>query len=117
MQKVSYKGWCTLTNKLLVSLFCSLFLLSGFQLYAKEISKEAKIFKKCAKCHGERGRHKAFDRSEIIAGQDVSDLVESMKFYKDSKFEARGVTKVMAKYIKQLSYDEIIALAKYISKL
>jgi len=40
-----------------------------------------------------------------------------MKFYKDSKFEARGVTKVMAKYIKQLSYSEIIALAKYISKL
>lgn len=81
------------------------------------LSKEAKIFQKCAKCHGKDGRHKAFGRSEIIAGQDVTDLVESMKFYKDSKFKARGVTKVMAKLIKQLSYEEIINLAKYISKL
>ncbi len=104
-------------SRIVILIFCLTLASTTYAVDNKKFSKEAEIFKKCAKCHGKDGRHRAFGRSEIIAGQDVTDLVETMKFFKDSKFKARGVTKVMAKLIKQLSYSEILKLAKYISKL
>ncbi|WP_458700688.1 c-type cytochrome [Sulfurospirillum sp. 1307] len=80
--------------------------------------KEAKeIFKGCAKCHGKDGKNKAFGMSDAIAGQSVEDLIDSMNFFKDSKFEGRGVTKVMAKKIKVLNDKQIEELANYISNL
>lgn len=99
-------------------LFIVTFACTSF-LYAIEASStsSAQIFKGCAKCHGLDGKNAAFGRSDIIAGQDAVDLMESMMFFKESEFSQRGVTLVMAKQVKNLSKEQIEGLAIYISKL
>lgn len=88
-------------------------------LYARgEVSTiPSEIFKGCAKCHGEDGKNPAFGRSEALAGQEVEDLVESIQFFKNSKFGEKGVIIVMAKQVKHLNDAQIEDLAEYISKL
>jgi len=88
-------------------------------LYARgEISTiPSEIFKGCAKCHGSDGKNPAFGRSEALAGQEVEDLVESINFFIESKFGAKGVINVMAKQVKHLNEEQIEDLATYISKL
>lgn len=75
------------------------------------------LFKQCTGCHGIDGTNKAFGKSGIIAGQEASDLVESIKFYKESEFKTHSSTAVMAKQVKNISNKDIIDLASYISKL
>lgn len=77
----------------------------------------SEIFKGCAKCHGVDGKNPAFGRSEALAGQEVEDIVESINFFIDSKFGAKGVINVMAKQVKHLNEAQIEDLAEYISKL
>lgn len=88
-------------------------------LFARgELATEpSEIFLGCAKCHGQDGKNPAFGRSEALAGQDVEDLVESINFFKESKFGTKGVILVMAKQVKHLSEEQIENLAVYISKL
>lgn len=88
-------------------------------LFARgELSTDpSEIFKGCAKCHGLDGKNPAFGRSEALAGQDVEDLVESINFFKESKFESKGVILVMAKQVKHLNEEQIENLAIFISKL
>lgn len=75
------------------------------------------LFKQCAGCHGADGKNKAFGKSGILAGQEASDLVESIKFYKESEFKTHSSTAVMAKQVKNISDKDIIDLSSYISKL
>ncbi len=82
-----------------------------------ELMQASQIFKKCAKCHGKDGKNLAFGTSDEIAGQEVEELIDSMNFFKNSKFGKRGVINVMAKQVKNLSDQQIQELAKYISNL
>lgn len=99
-------------------LFIVTFACTSF-LYAIEATptSAAQLFKVCAQCHGKDGKNPAFGISDVIAGQDAVDLVESMNFFQESKFSQRGVTLVMAKQVKNLSKKQIEDLAIYISKL
>ncbi len=93
----------------------SLCLIDSYALNNK--NKTEKIFQICAKCHGKNGKNRAFGTSEIIAGEDVDDLIESIMFYKQSDFKRHSAIKVMVKYIKKLDNEDIKNLAVYISKL
>ncbi|KHG35231.1 MAG: hypothetical protein OA34_00555 [Sulfurospirillum sp. MES] len=86
---------------------------------AQEPSVEhgAQLFKQCAGCHGADGRNKAFGKSGIIAGQSAEDLMESIKFYRESEFKAHGTSLVMSKQTKNMSLQDISDVAHYISKL
>ena len=86
---------------------------------AQEPSSEhgAQLFKQCAGCHGADGRNKAFGKSGIIAGQSAEDLMESIKFYRESEFKAHGTLLVMSKQTKNMSLQDISDVAHYISKL
>jgi cytochrome c553 len=101
----------------LIILLTPLIFLSCLQAEKIKATTPEELFKTCAKCHGDNGQHPAFGRSDIIAGQDVEDLFESIKFFQDSQFGARGPTLVMAKYVEHLNDDQIRDLATYISEL
>ena len=73
------------------------------------------LYKKCAGCHGPDGRTPAFGKSALLVGQKAADIYETLLFFKDSTFSQHGVTKVMAKQVKQLSLDDLKALSEYIS--
>jgi len=75
------------------------------------------LFKQCAGCHGADGHNKAFGKSGIIAGQSVEELMESLKFYKDSEFKTHSTSLVMSKQVKNMNMQDIIDVATYISKL
>jgi len=77
----------------------------------------AVLYKQCAGCHGEDGKHKAFGRSAVIAGQSKDKLLEKLSFFRNGSDEAEGTSKVMKKQLKNLSKKELEALAEYISKL
>ncbi|WP_331774666.1 c-type cytochrome [Sulfurospirillum sp. 1612] len=97
---------------LIVSVFYS-------SLYSKDVQSTipSVIYKGCAGCHGVDGKNKAFGRSEIIAGQDVEDLIDSIDFFKNSQLSSRSVTTVMGKQVKHLNQKQIRDLAIYISNL
>lgn len=95
----------------------SLFLASSLFARGEVSTIPSEIFKGCAKCHGKDGKNLAYGRSEELAGQEVEDLVESIEFFKDSKFGNQGVIIVMAKQVKHLNEEQIEDLAVYISKL
>lgn len=97
--------------------FFVIFLLST-AIYAEEASPNGEIlFKQCAGCHGQDGKNRAFGKSGIIAGQDAKDLMESLKFYKESEFKTHSTTTVMAKQVKNINYKDLTELANYVSKL
>lgn len=92
----------------------SILLLSSF-LYAQ--SDGETLFKQCAGCHGADGRNKAFGKSGIIAEQSVGDLIESLKFYKESEFKTHSTTLVMSKQVKNMNMQDLNEVATYVSKL
>jgi cytochrome c553 len=105
--------------KLNTAIFLILSLLFTSSLFARgQVSTiPSEIFKGCAKCHGKDGKNPAYGRAEPLAGQDVEDLVESIKFFKESEFGKKGVILVMSKQVNHLNDNQIEELAEYISKL
>ena len=76
----------------------------------------AAIYKKCSKCHGENGKHKAFGKSSKIAGWKTEQTISVINIFKNmSKYDK--FAKVMYKQVSKLSDDEIRAVAEYISRL
>jgi len=76
----------------------------------------ANIYKKCSKCHGENGKHKAFGKSSKIAGSKTEQTISVLNIFKNmSKYDK--FAKVMNKQVSKLSDEEIRAVAEYISKL
>ncbi|ATB68291.1 cytochrome c553 [Sulfurospirillum diekertiae] len=96
-------------NSLLTLLFLSSFLSAQ--------NNGETLFKQCAGCHGADGRNKAFGKSGIIAGQSVAELMESLKFYKESEFKTHSTTLVMSKQVKNMNMEDLNEIANYVSKL
>ncbi|AOO63968.1 c-type cytochrome [Sulfurospirillum halorespirans] len=92
----------------------TILLLSSF-LYAQNNGES--LFKQCAGCHGADGRNKAFGKSGIIAGQSAVELMESLKFYKESEFKTHSTTLVMSKQVKNMNMEDLNEIANYVSKL
>ncbi len=98
----------------------SVIIISGMTAVLFSISlaaSPADLYKKCAGCHGEDGKHKAFDRSDIIAGKSKDELLKKLISFQNISSEATGTSKVMNKQLKNLSKEELEELADYISKL
>lgn len=76
----------------------------------------AALYKKCAACHGAKAEKKALNKSQIIQGWSVDQLVASMKGYKDGTYG--GAMKGLMKG-QVASYDDakIQAVAEYIAGL
>lgn len=77
----------------------------------------ATLFKKCISCHGEDGKKSAFQKSAIIAGQSVENLITSITEYKTGTRDVAGMGKLMKAQVAELSEDDIQAVAEYISTL
>ena len=77
----------------------------------------ATLFKKCSSCHGEDGQKSAFQKSAIIAGQNVETLVASITEYKAGTRDVAGMGKLMKGQVTELSEDDIQTVAEYISTL
>ena len=67
--------------------------------------------KKCAKCHGKLGE--GVKKNPPLAGIAASDFIEKMNFYR----EGGGDSKVMIRFAKSLSDEEIAELASYYKNL
>jgi len=115
-------------------LFASIGLLASEAPYAiglKLTPQPAKIYKmECAKCHGIDGKQTSFSGfpSVItygkIAGLDTADLAKTIKEYRggiESKdyqpLNKYGYGAAMKAPTRDLSWDEIDAVAKYINSL
>jgi cytochrome c553 len=67
--------------------------------------------KKCAKCHGKLGE--GVKKNPALAGIAASEFVDKMKLYR----EGGGDSKVMTRFAKSLSDEEIAELASYYESL
>lgn len=99
------------------TVFLATILLSSFVFADDAFSRGEILFKKCAGCHGADGKNKAFGKSGVIAGQDPSDLLESLNFYKESEFKGQSSTLVMAKQVKTFTTQNLNDIVVYVSKL
>lgn len=77
----------------------------------------AKLYAKCAGCHGAKGEKKGLGKSAQIGGMDKDKLVELLNGYKNNKVNLYGMGTLMSSQVKNLRKEEIEALAKYISNL
>lgn len=76
----------------------------------------AAIYQKCAKCHGENGKNRAFGKSSKIAGWKAEQTISVINIFKNmSKYDK--FARVMNKQVSKLNDDEIRAVAEYISRL
>ena len=89
--------------------FCSLSLFGG--------DASAIYHKKCAGCHGEDGKHKAFNRSPEIAGQPKEAILQKLNSFKEGDASLSNTAKVMKKQLQTLTERQIEDLASYISGL
>ncbi|WP_234697125.1 c-type cytochrome [Nitrosophilus alvini] len=76
----------------------------------------AKLFVKCAGCHGVHGEKKALGKSQVIKGWPKDKTVEALKGYKKGTYGG-SMKSLMKGQVVMLSDEEIEALADYISKL
>ncbi len=100
-------------------------LLAGASLMASEGVKVdgAKIYQQnCAVCHGEGGKKVPKGGVGILAGKDATKLARSIRAYRDQDNEVGAYTmhkssQVMKQATDDLSREQIVALATYISAL
>ncbi len=77
----------------------------------------AAIFTKCAACHGQKAEKAALGKSAVIQGMDEAKLEELIKGYKAGTLNQHGMGALMHGQVKDLSDDDIKAVATYISGL
>lgn len=79
--------------------------------------KGALVFAKCITCHGKDGKKSAFNKSAIIAGQSVEEIIISLNGYKAGTRDVSGMGKLMGGQVSSLSDADIQSVAEYISGL
>jgi len=76
----------------------------------------AKLFVKCASCHGQNAEKKALNKSNIIKGWSTDKTITAINGYKDGSYGS-SMKGVMKPQVAKLTKAEVQALAEYISKL
>jgi cytochrome c553 len=79
-------------------------------------SDPAKLFAKCAGCHGQKAEKAALGKSQIIAGWDVNKIKDALHGYKNGTYGG-PMKGLMKGQVAPLTDADIDALANYISKL
>ena len=77
----------------------------------------AKLYAKCAGCHGADGKTKALGKSPVIAGQSKEDLMTKLNAYKAGTRNEAGMGTLMKGQVASMDDKSIAALAAYISTL
>jgi len=93
------------------------------KIVAKEVPKPviakidtAKLFKKCASCHGQNAEKKALNKSHVIQGWSTEKITTAINGYKDGSYGS-SMKGVMKPQVAKLTKAEVQVLAEYISKL
>lgn len=73
------------------------------------------LYAKCAACHGAKAEKKALNKSDVIAGWPVEQIVASLKGYKAGTENKHGMGAVMKGQVATYSDADIEAVAKHIS--
>jgi len=74
------------------------------------------LFKTCSACHGVKAEKAALNKSQVIAGWDVAKITAALHGYKDGTYGG-PLKGTMIAQVKNLSDDDVKALAGYISTL
>jgi len=77
----------------------------------------SEIYKTCAGCHGINGEQEALGKSAIITGQDINKTIQQLQAYKSEDFDQHGMGALMRGQVSGLDYENIEALAVYISEM
>ncbi len=83
----------------------------------KAAADGAKLFAKCASCHGPKGDRKALGKSGIIAGMAKDEVLKKLKGYQAGTLNQYGMGALMKGQLAGLKEADLEALADYISKL
>lgn len=75
-----------------------------------------KLFTKCVACHGANAEKSALNKSKIIKGWSVEEVMNALHGYKDGTYGG-SMKGVMKSQISSYSEAELKALAEHISKL
>jgi cytochrome c553 len=85
--------------------------------------------KECAKCHGDDGKATSFSGSSrvsyaVIAGMDATSVAKELEEYKGGEkshdyrlHNKYGYGSIMRSATKDLSWEELVAVAKYVNGL
>ena len=76
----------------------------------------AKLYAKCAGCHGQKAEKSALGKSQVIAGWDASKTKDALHGYKNGTYGG-PMKGLMKGQVAPLTDADIDALADYISKL
>ncbi len=74
------------------------------------------LFQKCAACHGSHAEKSALNQSAVIAEWDAARIASAIKGYQKGTYGGAMKT-LMQNQVKDLSADDIEALAHYIANL
>ena len=74
-------------------------------------------YAKCTGCHGVAGEKKALGKSAVITGQDVELTIKQLNGYKDGSLNKYGLGGLMKGQSRDMSDEDIRAMAEYISTL
>ncbi|WP_104698025.1 MULTISPECIES: c-type cytochrome [unclassified Helicobacter] len=94
-----------------------LVLLMAFGIASLCLADAPAVFKKCQACHGPTGQKLAPGSKATIAGLSKEKLLEDLKGYKAGTADNGGNKKIMYAQMKNVSDEDIEALAEYISQL
>lgn len=72
------------------------------------------IKSKCASCHGQSMEKSAMGKSHIVKDMSSEMIEKSLQGYKEGKLNMHGMGSLMHNNAKNLSNEDIKALAKYI---
>ncbi|WP_104749594.1 c-type cytochrome [Helicobacter cynogastricus] len=80
-------------------------------------AEPAVLIKKCAGCHGPSMDRKAFGKGHVVNTLDSTQIKEDLMGYKAGSLNRYGSGVIMHAQAKNLTNEEIEALAKYIPTL
>ena len=86
-------------------------------LLAMPLMIMANPYDRCAGCHGIQGEKQALGKSARITGQEASLTVEQLTSYRDSDMNLYGMGKLMTSQVRDMSEEDIKAMAEYIEAL
>jgi len=77
----------------------------------------AKLYAKCASCHGPKGDRKALGKSAVIAGMPKDEVLKKLKEYQAGTLNQYGMGPLMKGQVAGMSEAELEALADFIAKM
>ena len=100
---------------LLKKIIITAVMLSAVSAFAS--NEGAKLFKKCAICHGINAHKKSLGVSEIIAGWPAEKIIKNLKGYKSGELNKYKQGKMMMGQATKLSETQMKLVANYIESL